>query len=1115
MSDASDTQPNRKDAPKDQSGLAQAAESAGQALFNDASSASGPRSSSSQGDKTQALTDHTHSQEAGISPTTKLFEESIKPGDKGLLRSNTAAGLQDIQISGIDKAGSKILGYSDKQVPPALDSVGKQSAGSAEGSAQAITSRRDYSSEYGIISDSNTKIADKFSNYLSSDGSPARVGRTPSEEIYKEQIKKDLQYSTEKPNWDSSLVAPSSKNIIETGRPAEIGSLKATVYDLQSQKLPSEQLTTYQKEFSKADLAPVTGYSPSFEKYKPTLDASGEAKAAIYNTVDKTYSSDWKADLKPGIPSDSNSQIKDIGKQVGYDSISQIGRNIDPNQGAARTMQDTPGAINKILADQGGGVLGTRQDTSLGAINQGAAADKINTAINQINPADRGGLSSDQRGGVPNPATSDQARPNGQSGDNRGNGPLNGDTQAHSNAPSAADTRPNASNSPASDSQRTLPQASPEQRNTSPQVEQQRPQQASEQPRPQQATEQARPQQATELPRPAQEQSKPQQATELPRLATPAEQPRSAVPQPEQPQPKNEPARTNEVRAQQLEQEQKAREEAARREASTHAAAGAANQNKIAEQSNPAAAAKQELATVAKELNRLSTEQVGAVSLKSLTPEAAGKNPANEQAKASSNETARAAEAGARSIAELSAKNAAEASNKSAALDSGKVTKVDATIPGAAQNNPVKDVLTGKVSASDTTATVNAAAGKPAALNAVDAANAGKPQIDGKSTSVNATGIRNDAANTAAGAKPGAINPAGIRADLPGAGTRSNAPGVIGAGKFTEIPAGKLIAGKALPGDAAGGKRFLTGVEIGLLLAAAGVAKSRFDAARGTREGGGLVMNNDGKIMSIKSGKDYVVGAFGEKGSQTLFALADGAKRFPSREITLSAVLAITGATKMRDLDTQAGLRSAEQTIRIVRTVGKMPEKKVEFQVPVIQGPNPEQESDGSEPEKKDKLDNQLLGLLPAAPALFRGRRKETEDEKEKDKETAETENSDDKNTPIPIPRFRRSYKIDLDESLTGIAEAELGDINLAWLIADLNSARLTEYEVDGKRVVEMRKGTKLELPLPHEVVEFYKTCDTIADPDNLVTIVVNTDVDRERLEETLNDVLGLRRKSP
>jgi hypothetical protein len=512
------------------------------------------------------------------------------------------------------------------------------------------------------------------------------------------------------------------------------------------------------------------------------------------------------------------------------------------------------------------------------------------------------------------------------------------------------------------------------------------------------------------------------------------------------------------------------------------------------------------------------------MSLKALTQDgtAAGKVQAADQAKISSQDSARAAEANAKSLAEMGAKNAADAgkaasldASKAATLDASKNVKVDATAAGA-QQIAGKDVLTGKVSATDAAAAANAAAGKPGALNAADAA-AVRAQLDGKNTGVNAAGIRNDAINAAAAGKPGALNPANTRGDIPGAGPRTNAPGVMGpGGKFTEIPTGKMISGRALPGDASGGKRFLTGVEIGLLLAAAGVAKSRFDAARGTKDGGGLVLNNDGRMMSIRSGKDYIVGAFGEKGSQTLFALADGAKRFPSREITLSAVLAITGATKMRDMDTQAGLRNAEQTIRIVRTVGKLPERKVEFEVPQIQGPKPQQETDGGEPEKqdKDKLDNQLIGFLPAAPALFRAKRKETEEEK-KSEEVGEDADGEDQNSPIPIPRFRRSYKIDLDETLTGIAEAELGDINLAWLIADLNSSKLTEYEVDGKRVVEMRKGTKLELPLPHEVVEFYKTCANIADPDNLVTIVVNTDVDRERLEETLNDFLGLQRKAP
>lgn len=1055
------------ESPKD-SPIAAQTEQASQNLFNDAIPSINPRSSS----KPESSEAASRTTESG-SETNKLFTESYSKGNDGQIKSGSrpiSSALQDVKIDGAEnKSGSRSPAASNESSFSQIGDLGSKlnSNSSSERIAQAISSGTDRkSTEYGAAANIDS-MPSKISRLIDQEGS---IKASKAESSYVDS-EKALPYKKSGSDWDNA----SSRNTIET---------TSKVMDQSPVRVNSmDTYSSYSKAEIQKDIKVNEFNNQAFGDKFRQIDGGD-----VQKNVDKIYSTDWsRSEAKPAMVESlqKGGMSPDIYKTLERDNL---------------PGKDLGGKIER--ASQEGNIEPSRPNTSVDKPTFGSASSE-NRGAEQ--PGKQQGESGPR--GENNPQQgSERSNPSNQPGTQPAdrNSPASGDLrpgqtagtpQAEPRAGSAADQmRPNQTQG---EQQRPSPAQEP--RSNSPE-----PRQQAEQPRAQQP-EQGRPGQA-EQPKPAQSEPRPNQ-TEQPRNQTPIEPARNNPTQPEQ-------SRANEIRAQQ-DQEKKEKDELARRDAIAHASAGANIVNRPAEQNNQQANMKAE-ASAAKELARTTTDQAGVISLKALAEASSAKTAAADQAKSSSTEAGRSAELNAKAVSDLSAKNAAD-SSKAATLDASKNAKVDATATGVQQNIAGKDILTGKVTASDTAA-ANAAAGKPTALNAADAA-AVRAQLDGKNTGVNATGIRNDAINSAAAGKPGALNPAGIRGELPGTGPRTNAPGVIGAGgKFTEIAAGKIISGKALPGDANGGRRYLTGIEIGLLLAAAGVAKSRFDASRGTKDGAGLVLNSDGRMMSIRSGKDYIVGAFGEKGSQTLFALADGAKRFPSREITLSAVLAITGATKMRDIDAAAaGMRTAEQTIRIVRTVGKVPERKVEFEVPTIQGPQPETDGDEAEKDKdkdKDKLDSGLIGFLPAAPALFRAKKKDVSDDDDK-KDVGEDADGEDQNNPIPIPRFRRIYKIDLDETLTGIAEQELGDINLAWLIADLNSSKITEYGVDGKRVVEIRKGQKLELPLPHEVVEFYKTCANIADPDNLVTIVVNTDVDRERLEETLNDVLGLRRKSP
>jgi signal transduction histidine kinase len=94
----------------------------------------------------------------------------------------------------------------------------------------------------------------------------------------------------------------------------------------------------------------------------------------------------------------------------------------------------------------------------------------------------------------------------------------------------------------------------------------------------------------------------------------------------------------------------------------------------------------------------------------------------------------------------------------------------------------------------------------------------------------------------------------------------------------------------------------------------------------------------------------------------------------------------------------------------------------------------------------------------------------------------------------------RPTYMIAINDSLVEIAERLFKMPDLAWLIADINAASLTEHFENGKRIVELRSRQEIELPLPSEIREFLLCRSEEARAENLVTIVSLTQIDRELL---------------
>jgi hypothetical protein len=113
-----------------------------------------------------------------------------------------------------------------------------------------------------------------------------------------------------------------------------------------------------------------------------------------------------------------------------------------------------------------------------------------------------------------------------------------------------------------------------------------------------------------------------------------------------------------------------------------------------------------------------------------------------------------------------------------------------------------------------------------------------------------------------------------------------------------------------------------------------------------------------------------------------------------------------------------------------------------------------------------------------------------------------------------PQERRRKALRrpqmiVSASDTLTGLAEALYHEPDLGWLIADLNRHNTKESKVEGKRVVELRSRQLLEIPIWEDISEFYSSRPKEAKAENLVTIVVHAEIDREELIAALGRVMG------
>ena len=354
------------------------------------------------------------------------------------------------------------------------------------------------------------------------------------------------------------------------------------------------------------------------------------------------------------------------------------------------------------------------------------------------------------------------------------------------------------------------------------------------------------------------------------------------------------------------------------------------------------------------------------------------------------------------------------------------------------------------------------------------------------------------------------------------------------------------ISASYLPGRSgdASGHRYLTGAEIGLLIAMAGIAKKRADQVVGPKEG---CQKSTGVATDVNASKNTVtkevnpnlaVSANNKEASSKLIASVTSKevsnskeltntppanrevkedfanRRFPGKEITLSAVIALTGSTgKMKDIEHHEAPStvSVQRSARIERTLASSVQAlKSETTFPGLLPQAQVAAFADDDSSSKDSNERSLMELLPGITVALRARRKNDANDDDSTDGDETVEESDEAKSLI---NQRAMYQIKAGDTLTGIADSQLSDSHLGWLIADLNKNKLKESWFEGKRVVEIQCGEQLELPFAHEIMAFYEKREKHAVPNNLITIVLESSTRaRKYFEKELSFLLGTKR---
>ncbi|MCW5822488.1 MAG: hypothetical protein KIT34_06770 [Cyanobacteria bacterium TGS_CYA1] len=111
------------------------------------------------------------------------------------------------------------------------------------------------------------------------------------------------------------------------------------------------------------------------------------------------------------------------------------------------------------------------------------------------------------------------------------------------------------------------------------------------------------------------------------------------------------------------------------------------------------------------------------------------------------------------------------------------------------------------------------------------------------------------------------------------------------------------------------------------------------------------------------------------------------------------------------------------------------------------------------------------------------------------------------------ISNYRPLWQVLENDSLTNLAEQIYQDSDVAWLIADMNLSRVRETWMNNKRVIQMQSRQQIELPIQEDINLFKQNKNPAHCAENLITVVIENQLDKDHLNSQLQ-ALQINRKA-
>lgn len=234
--------------------------------------------------------------------------------------------------------------------------------------------------------------------------------------------------------------------------------------------------------------------------------------------------------------------------------------------------------------------------------------------------------------------------------------------------------------------------------------------------------------------------------------------------------------------------------------------------------------------------------------------------------------------------------------------------------------------------------------------------------------------------------------------------------------------------------------------------------------------------------------------------------------------------------------DTQS--HSTIEESKIAKTIGKSIEnKKVSKRLPSYNWTN-EWKSPGKikvknvlEKLKKERKDlnakdfEKLESSTNAEELISRLNKMSTKDEKSLDKkhmlssfsqslrEKLKVKQNAQASQTQAVSNYRPLWLVCENDSLTTLAEQIYQDPDVGWLIADMNSSRVRESWINQKRVIQMQSRQQIELPIQEDIDLFKQSKTQEHCAENLITVVIQNQLDKDHINSQLQ-ALQIHRKA-